>query len=176
MTAPEQPPPVSAKSIYFLTLQTQDHQPWLALPRTREVLLSVLRAWHAQRHGRLLVATIMPDHVHVLVELDESQSVAQLVSGWKSALRMGAGYAETFQEKFLTRRLDDPAETEEYALYSFLRPYRAKHCEPAAAWPGNWLPVPEAFRFVAELDAAGCPPADWIAWPAERFAQVSLGE
>src|SRR6186713_1907982 len=111
---------------YFLTQVTPDRQPWLAAPRTRDVFLAVLRAWHSERHGRILAAMLMPDHVHVLIELGEGLPVDQIITSWKSTARRGAGYAETFQRDFQGHKLRESEQAEDYGLYMFLHPYRAR--------------------------------------------------
>jgi putative transposase len=166
----------SAGELYFVTLVTKDRAPWLATARTRDVLLAVVRAWNSERNGRVLAATVMPDHVHVLIELGDRLTVGQAVAGWKSATRRGAGYAETFQRDFWEHRLRETEDPEDYGLYIFLNPYRARLLTPQERWAGWWLPDPRSFRFTSILDDNGCPPAEWVDWPNEKFAGLAHGE
>ncbi len=159
-----------------MTLTTKDRAPWLALPRTRDVFLAVLRSWQGERHGRILCVTVLPDHVHLLLELNETAVPAQVISGWKSGVRRAAGYAETFEPEFKGHRLRASEDPEEYALYIYLHAYRASLLPYDQTWPGYWAPQPEAFRFNSSLNAAGGPPVDWIAWPEDRFAKLEHGE
>src|SRR4051812_28335197 len=95
----------SAGAVYYVSLTTAGNQPWLAVPRTRDVFLSAMRAWHAQRNGRILAMTAMPDVAYVLLELGSLLTVGQVVAGWKAALRHGAGYPQTFRDEFHEYRL-----------------------------------------------------------------------
>ena len=162
--------------LYFITLATKDREPWLATSRTRDVFLAVLRAWHGERNGRILAANVMPDHAHVLVELSERLTVAQVVTGWKSATRRGAGYAETFQPDHQAHRLREAEDPEDYGLYMLLHPYRARLCAVGASWPGWWAPEPAGFKFTASLGEKVSPPQEWVDWPAARFAGLVLRE
>jgi REP element-mobilizing transposase RayT len=165
-----------AGGLFFLTLCIQDRQPWLAVPRTREVLLAVLRTWHMERNGRILAAMAMPDRVHVLLELAGNITAAQVVANWKAALRRGAGYPETFERDFVGHRLRETEKAEDYGLYLFLCPYRAGLIPAEEKWPGWWLPEAAVFQFPAALSPEGLPPAEWIAWPDDKFAGLTVGQ
>lgn len=165
----------STSRLCLLTLKIKDGQPWLAVPRTRDVFLAVLRTWHMQRQGRILAALAMPDHAHVLLELGDTTTAQQLVANWKAAMRRGAGYPETFERDFTGHRLRETENTEDYALYLYLQPYRTGLLKPDELWAGWWLPEAGAFRFSTELIGEGCPPAEWLAWPEEKFSGVTLG-
>jgi putative transposase len=166
----------SAGGLYFVTLITPGREPWLATARTRDVFLAVVRAWNSEGNGHVLAATVMPDHVHVLIELGDRVTVGQVVAGWKSATRRGAGYAETFQNDFREHRLRVTEDAEDYGMYIFLHPYRAGLLKPPERWAGWWSPDPGSFRFTSGLDNNGCPPAEWVDWPDEKFAGLSHGE
>jgi REP element-mobilizing transposase RayT len=165
-----------AGSAFFVTLSTPGRQPWLERPRTRDVFMSVLRAWHMERNGRVLAAVVMYDHAHVLLEPGSAATPLQLVARWKSAMRRGAGYAETFDDHSRGHKLHPGESREEYALYMFLHPYRAGLAAPNEAWPGWWLPDPSLFKFAASLDANGVPTAELLAWPDACFAGLQHGE
>ncbi|MFZ5494159.1 MAG: hypothetical protein ACOZE5_02330 [Verrucomicrobiota bacterium] len=163
-----------ADRLFFLTLTTQGRQPWLAIPRTRDVFLAVLRSWHMERDGRVLAAMAMPDHAQVLLEPGKALTTVQLVARWKTAMRMGAGYAETFQNDTQGHRLQVTENPEDYGLYLFLKPYRARLIRTDQPWPGWWLPDPAAFTFPAALNKQGCPPPAWADWPEEKFARLNV--
>ena len=166
----------SAGERIFVTLVTKDRQPWLAVPRTRDVFLAVLRAWHSERNGNILAAVAMPDHAHLLIELGNLLTVDQLVARWKSTTRRGAGYADTFEHDFSGHRLRESENPEDYGLYMFLHPYRARLLKPDESWPGWWLPDAAKFKFPAMLNGAGGPPQEWVEWPVERFSTLTHGE
>jgi hypothetical protein len=165
----------SPGAVHFISLSTPEHQPWLARPRTRDVFLSTLRAWHAQRNGRILAACALPDVAHVLLETGSLLSADQVVSGWKAAMRHGAGYAQTFRDDFREYRLQEGESLEDYGLYLFLAPYRTRLIPPTHVWDGWWLPDPAVFQFPASLNPSGGPPVEWVSWPASRFAGLAGG-
>jgi hypothetical protein len=165
----------SAGAVYYVSLATAGNQPWLAVPRTRDVFLSAMRAWHAQRNGRILAVSAMPDVAYVLLELGSLLTVGQVVAGWKAALRHGAGYPQTFRDEFHEYRLGSAEGVEDYGLYMFLTPYRAKLLTVKQRWDGWWVPDPGVFQFPATLNATGGPPEEWVNWPAARFAGLARG-
>lgn len=164
-----------APTRYFVTLETKDRAPWLAAVRTREIILAVLRSWHGERHGRILCATVLPDVVYILLELAEGQEITQVIAGWKAATRRAAGYAETFQQEFGGHRLWTADEAEDCALYIFAKPYRVRLLGPDEIWSGYWAPDPKSLRFVANLNAAGGPATEWLAWPNDKFEALTHG-
>lgn len=166
----------AGRPLYFLTLTTPGRQPWLERPRTRDVFLAVLRAWHMERDGRVLAAIAMPDHAHVLLDPGQAATPLQLVARWKSGMRRGAGYAETFDDHSRGHKLRPGEEAEDYGLYMLLHPYRAGLIPATETWPGWWLPEPGIFRFTEDLGGDGSVPADWISWPAEKFSTLEHGE
>ena len=145
------------------------------MPRSRVVFLSALRAWHAQRNGRILAATAMPAVAYVLLELGSFLSAKQVVAGWKAALRHGAGYPQTFREEFHEYRLGRSEGIEDYGLYMFLAPYRAKLLQVSQGWDGWWVPDAGVFQFPAALNATGGPPEEWVKWPASRYPGLARG-
>lgn len=161
---------------YFITLTTKNREPWLGKARTRDVFLAALRAWHGERKGRVLAASVMPDHAHILIELSNRQTIMQAINVWKSATLRGTGYAETFQRECQTHRLRETEDSEDYGVYLLLHPYRGRACAVGEAWPGWWSPEPGSFRFSASLDKNGSPPQEWVDWPSSRFAALVLGD
>lgn len=167
---------IARPEVRFLTLFTSGRQPWLGVPRTRDVFLAVLRAWHMERNGRALAVQAMPDHVHVLFESGRSVETRQVVARWRAAHRRGAGYAETFEESYRDHCLATGESVEEYAQYMFMEPYRKGLVNPAERWAGWWLPEDTPLIFTAALVREGLPPREWLAWPPDKFAGLAHGE
>ena len=138
--------------------------------------LTVLRDWHAEKQGGVLAATVMPDHLHVLFTLGATLTIGQTIARWKSSLRRSIEFAEDFQRDFWDHRLRETEQIEDYALYIFLNPYRARLLLHDRIWPGWWAPEPSLFRFTALLAAGGTPPREWLEWPDERFEGLAHGE
>lgn len=161
---------------YFLTFVTQGRMPWLATVAHRDVMREVLCEWQAEEDGSLLAATIMPDHVHALIELGDRLSVGRLVARWKAQAVRRCCHAGAWQRDFWEHRLRPEETTEEYGLYLFLNPYRAGLIPAAQNWEGWCCPRLAAFRFTCMLEENGTPPREWLEWPEERFAQLGTGE
>jgi putative transposase len=160
---------------YFVTFVTASRKPWLGSPVNLELMLNTLRDWHSRGNGEILAASVMPDHVHILFSAGKALTVGQTVASWKTTVRRQLQYAESFQRDFWEHRLRDNENAEDYALYVFLNPYRAGVLGGDEQWSGWWVPQPTYFRFT-ELLVHGSPPAEWINWPDERFAELKIGE
>ncbi len=161
---------------FFLTLPSQGGNPWLGIPRTRNICLTAFRAWHGEHDGRVLIACLMPDHAHLVIEAGRLHNLPQLVDRWKSTIRREAGYAETFEREFREHRIGGDENLEDYALYTFLHPYKAGLVRRDQTWAGTWLPDPAVFTFASLLNVKGGPQEEWMEWPASRFAALSHGE
>lgn len=161
---------------YFVTLVTRGREPWLGVKSHAEATLGVMQDWHREGDGLLLAATIMPDHAHVLFELGRRLTVGQCVGRWKTEARKATGYTEEWQRDFWEHRLRAEEDAEEYALYTFLNPYRARLVGAGETWPWWWAPEMRRFKFAELLGSKAVPPQEWIDWPDERFAGVSAGE
>ena len=168
---------VSAKgAVYFVTFVAANRTPWLATTAAASAVLGAIKTWHEEGDGAVLAATVMPDHVHVLLELGDRLDVGRCVSRWKTVARRNSGYAGEWQRDFWERRVRADESEEDYALYLLLNPYRAGLARRGEAWAGWWMPWPERFRFSAMLGPRGEPPDEWIEWPEARFAGLKTGE
>ncbi|MFH1500132.1 MAG: transposase [Verrucomicrobiota bacterium] len=158
---------------YFITLVTRSRQAWLSDAIARDTLLTAFQRWHDENDGRVLCATVMPDHAHVLVELGRHHTIGRLVARWKAEVTRSVGLDTPWQRDFWEHRLRDEESVEDYGLYVLLNPYRAKLCAADAPWPGWWLASPEVFRFAQALAGEGVPPVEWQGWGEERFAGLA---
>ena len=161
---------------YFVTFVTENRNPWLTAAAATAAMLTALRDWHEEGDGRVLAATVMPDHVHVLFALGRRLDVGRCVSRWKAIGRRLAGYPGAWQRDFWEHRVRVQAQEEDYAPYIYLNPYRAGLWSRSSAWPGWWAPELMRFRFTGLLGPGGEPPLEWLAWPDERFAGLETGE
>jgi hypothetical protein len=94
---------------------------------------------------------------------------------YKADVRRHIAYAEAFQRDFGEHRLRPNEEAEEYALYAFLNPFRARLVQWDEQWPGWFSPEPNRFRFL-NLFQNGMPPREWADWPEDRFGTLQVGE
>lgn len=148
----------------------------MTIPRAREATLAVLHSWHAEKQGQVLAATVMPDHIHILIELGTRLTVGQTIARWKTEIRKRMEYAEDFQRDFWEHMLRENEDVEDYALYIFLNPYRAALLPTEKSWPGWWAPDVQRFGFTSALDEQGTPHQAWIDGHDERFGGLADGE
>ena len=111
---------------YFVTFVTQRRIPWLHESKSARAVLGALRRWHEEKDGAILAATVMPDHVHVIFALGARLSAGQWVGRWKSDVRRTIAYKHDWLRDFYEHRLRADESVEDYALYVFLNPYRAR--------------------------------------------------
>lgn len=163
-------------AVYFVTFVTAARRPWLGDAKAADAVLGAVRAWHDEGDGAVLAVTMMPDHVHVLFVLGERLDLGRCVSRWKTVGRQASGYAGEWQRDFWERRVRNEESREDYGLYIFLNPYRARLLTSDEPWQWWWAPEPELFRFTTMLGKQGEPLAEWIDWPDERFAALETGE
>ncbi len=159
---------------YFITVCLQRPATGLTEPVVGPVLNKMIQAVFAPPDAFPLCATIMPDHVHVLIELGTRLSIGRLVAKFKMHTRRCLPADTAWQRNFHEHRLrpDEPAN--DVARYIFLNPYRKRLIPPDKSWP-LWLLGPRAdVDFLHQLNSMGCPPRQWLDEPVPSFLS-SLG-
>ncbi len=137
---------------------------------------AVLAQWQSEKDGLVIAAVVMPDHLHVLVQLSSALSVGRLVARWKTKTMEAVNYAGRWQRDFWEHRLRREESWEDFGLYMLLNPYRAGLIAPDCEWQGWYCPIPARFGFARALKSPGIPPPEWIGWPTERFRALAVGE
>ena len=80
---PQKPPRYQdINSIYFLTFCTFKRSPVLHLPEIPEFLIKELK-FYERKIQKLIAYTIMPDHVHLLIEVETVQSLSTFLRDFK---------------------------------------------------------------------------------------------
>ena len=150
---------------YFITVCLQRPGGDLTAPSLARDLTELITALFAPPDAALLCATIMPDHVHLLLVLGPRLSLAQLVARFKAQSRRILPSGTTWQRNFFEHHLraDEPAN--DYARYIFLNPYRQHLLPTGKRWPLWILGNGADFDFLHQLDAGGCPPRTWLETP-----------
>ncbi len=130
---------------------------------------------HEAGDWRLLAGTIMPDHVHVLFTLGERLSLDRVIAKWKARAR--ASKADwRWQANFFEHRLRADEDTEEYAFYIFMNPYRAGLVGANEGWSG-WLRGADwRWRFEDALNREAGPPREWLGRVEELAGRIQIGE
>ena len=149
---------------YFLTLCTENRVTGLTSPPIAERLLSESHAMTADTTWTLRSATIMPDHVHLLVTLGERLPIDKAVNRLKaktSALLQAHTPALLWQRGFFDHKLRADEPLAAILHYIYLNPYRAQLCAPATIWPWFYCRAEEWTWFKDSLDAE-FPYPEWL--------------
>lgn len=153
---------------YFVTWCVANRQPLLTSPLLQQAIREEVAALERGADLSLCAGSIMPDHVHLIVELGERLSLSQTVARIKSSLRRLRPDIR-WQENFFEHRVRSNAAEEDFAFYIFMNPYVAGCCSLDQTWPG-WI-SPREFRwsFQGKLRPEGLPQAEWLV-RARQFA------
>jgi REP element-mobilizing transposase RayT len=80
----------------------------------------------------------MPDHVHGLVSLPATETLAKTVGDWKRFTARRA--AVEWQDNFFDHRLRSGESLDEKATYIRANPFRAGLVKEGQDWPWVWTP------------------------------------
>lgn len=155
---------------YFLTWCTANRTPALAENLVQATARQASAALDSSGNALVLAASVMPDHIHLLLELGVPLSVSQVVGKTKSALTRTHGTVR-WQANFFEHRLRSTESAEDYAFYIFMNPYSAGLCPLDQTWPG-WISSGHVrWAFEDKLRAGRLPQPEWIE-KADLFAQT----
>ena len=150
---------------YFITVCLQRPGGDLAArPSTRD-LAGIITALFVPPDAALLCATIMPDHVHLLLVLGPRLALARLIAKFKAHSQRVLPAGSAWQRNFFEHRLRADELANDYARYIFLNPYRKLLLNPNARWPLWILGNGADFDFLHQLEGDGCPPRPWLETP-----------
>jgi REP element-mobilizing transposase RayT len=154
---------------YFVTLCTQEREPVLTNGTTAIRLLDILGQMHRESDIRLLAATIMPDHAHLLFTLGKRLSYGRVIAKFKTLGRDQGRVDWRWQEDGFEHQLRSHEKMEDYGFYLYMNPYQAGLITIREHWPWWCCPTPSLFSFLQGLNADGSPPAAWLG-ESERVA------
>jgi len=121
---------------YFITLVTADRQTGLTSEAIANSLLDTCRAQHRNGDYQLWMATVMSDHLHLLVTLGEPLELSQVIAKFKSSGPLRSqGPGLRWQQNFYDHRVRHESALEPFARYTFLNPYLAKLLNCRETWP-----------------------------------------
>ena len=156
---------------YFLTLCTKDRAPVFTSKTEAQRGISALGQLKEAGDIDLLAATVMPDHVHLLFALSGKLTLGQAMAKFKNLARDRGRTAWHWLDDGFEHRLRPDELAENYGLYIFMNPYRARLIPLTAVWPLWLCPDSTRFRFLTLLNADGTPPAEWL----EIIEAISVG-
>jgi len=112
--------------------------------------------------AEILAATVMPDHVHLLLTLGQRLSIGQTIGKFKALAREQGRAAWKWQDDGFEHRVRDIESIEDYAFYIFMNPYRANLVGPNSRWHSWLCPNPFLFQFTGKLPPDGVLPIEWF--------------
>jgi putative transposase len=160
---------------YFVTACVQGREPVLAIEACLKRVLEGMNELALTGDWRLLAATIMPDHVHILFTLGDRLPLDRVIAKLKSRTR-APDAVWRWQANVFEHRLRADEDAEDYAFYIFMNPCRAGLIDVNAPWPG-WVRGAESrWRFEEGVSVAGAFPAEWLDQVKEVAGRIQMGE
>ena len=155
---------------YFLTCSTVRPQTRLTDAACAKPILDTPHRLEQDTDMALFCATVMPDHLHILLTLSGGLSISRLIAKLKTLTRNALNpYNIHWQANYFEHRLRPEESANPYAMYIFLNPYRAGLLERQSVWQW-WLCGAHAdFDFLAHLDDGLFPPAEWLSRDPEAL-------
>lgn len=147
---------------YFLTLNLVGKSGPFLSPAAKLAISTEIEAIEASGHWHVRGAVIMPDHLHLLVNLGSSLPLSRVVARLKSKTRASLTSSHTcWQDNYYEHRLRPHDDIGRVLGYIFLNPYRAELIPTAEQYPWFWLGSGEKEWFEPALDD-GRPFAEWL--------------
>jgi putative transposase len=151
-----------ASTEYFLTLCTESRQAGLTTKCVANAILNEARAMSADGTWIMLCAVIMPDHLHLLINLGERLSLGKTVQRLKAKT---SGTLRTrgivWERGFFDRQMRPNDDRLAVFRYIYLNPYRAGLLASSDKWPHYYCCDEEWAWFRNMLDADR-PIPEWL--------------
>lgn len=164
-------------AVYFITACTAGRQRVFGNTSARVTAQSVLLRMCETGDFQWMTGTIMPDHVHLLCELGNRLRLEQCIAKAKALMTQATKSRKTiWQENVFEHRLRVDEDTEAYAFYIFMNPYRAGLVTIGRNWTGWFCTAARRFRFLDALDVNGIPPPAWLARDETCGGALAVGE
>ena len=137
---------------YFITCCTRERRAGLTRPSVAKALQEHLSSIEVS-DAEVFCVTVMPDHVHVLFRLGVRLKLGQLVGRLKVQTRDALRpWNLGWQDDYFEHRLGPDEESEPYARYLFLNPYRAGLIPQNEDWPWWWTGNFVSFGFLKAVE------------------------
>lgn len=147
---------------YFITVCAVRPCDGLTTLPVADDLAGMVSTVFAPPDASLLCATLMPDHIHLLLTLVRRLSIERLIVKFKTKSLRKLPVNRAWQRNFFEHRLRTDELANDYARYIFLNPYRKALLKRNARWPLWILGMGIDFDFPHQLDAGGFPPEPWL--------------
>ncbi len=138
---------------YFLTICTEEKRIGLSDSCVADALLTETKAMSADGTWSLRCAVVMPDHLHLLIELGVRLPLAKAVQRMKAKTSAKLRSAELqWARGFFDRKLRPDDELLSLFLYIYLNPYRAGLITSAQSWSSYYCCENDWSWFRDQLD------------------------
>jgi len=146
---------------YFLTVCTEQRNPGLENASLTPRLLQQVRdpacGWRPR------TAVVMPDHIHLLAELTDLQTLSGAVRLFKGrSAGLLRSHDMKWQRGYYDHRLRPEDNVLSVFLYVFLNPFRAGLVDTTSRWPGYWC-SDDDWSWFGDLTNTSCPFPEWLA-------------
>lgn len=145
---------------YFLTFCTTERG--AHLHGVAGGLLDEMHAMSNDGTWTVRCATVMPDHVHMLIRLGARLTLGQSLRRLKAktSSKLDAMDA-TWERDFFDRKMRLGDNRRAVFLYIYLNPYRANVCKPTEPWPWYYC-CPEDWSWFQHDLKADLPSPEWL--------------
>jgi putative transposase len=154
---------------YFVTWVTHNRIPFFTDEPNRQLARQHIAAINGSGDGIVMAGTVMPDHVHLLLELGARLPLGAVIAKTKAAITR-ASRSVKWQLNFFDHQLRTTDSPENYAFYIFMNPYCAKLCPLDRPWSGWISSKGMRWQFEEKLQEGQFPQTEWIG-QAQRFRQ-----
>jgi putative transposase len=147
---------------YVLTFCTELRRNGLTSPEVARHILGELDRMTTDAIWSPRSAVIMPDHVHLLVQLGDKLSLGRAIARLKAKSGQFLKQAGIqWQDGYYEHRLRSHEDPLPVFLYIYLNPYRAGLLSSDQRWPWFTCSEPDRSWFTSLLDQ-GLPEPDWL--------------
>jgi REP element-mobilizing transposase RayT len=147
---------------YFVTLCTEGKKSGLTGDTIASAIHVEIANIESDLHWITRAGVVMPDHIHLLVQLTDQLSISRCVARLKSKTRTCLLEQHlTWQANFYEHRIRPDDSIEEVVRYIFLNPHRDDPAANRTPYPWFWLGADEQLWFTPQTDG-GRPFPDWL--------------
>jgi putative transposase len=147
---------------YFLTINTHDRATGLSEPALGCAILSAAHRLTREGVWYLRCATVMPDHLHLLIVLGERIGLHDAIRLFKGRLAPVLRVAKLrWQRTYFERRLRMGEDRLPIFLYIYLNAYRAGLVTRDEKWLGYFCCL-EDWQWFEPLTNSNCPFPEWL--------------
>ena len=147
---------------YFLTICTSQHLGGLTAPNLLAAVLGQLETLEAEQIWQVRTATVMPDHVHLLIALGKSAELSGSIRLFKGRLAPALrSDGLRWERGYYDHRMRSDGDRLPFFLYIFLNPYRENLTTIGQPWPG-YVCADRDWSWFGTLTDKACPFPEWL--------------